>query len=375
MIALNSIIEGKPDAVFVRRIGLKSIAEMTPETYREIGRSMARALFRSNEDAPDETLVIKPNITGGPREGEKPGERPRYLGEATDPNFVGGVIDVFRDLGMENGRIKMIEGRSTLNLQPIFEHTGFAQLAQDMDVELINNSRETYREDELHWIPVPEGVVFKEIPIVRPTNDPDAKLIGIAKMKTHGLAVATLTVKNMQGLVAYRYKHFCQRIDAVEQFPPELAEHFRPNLREVLEEECRRHSEDDPEWDMWDEIYAHRACDSLLALDPFVSIVEGVVGRWGTGYRRAQDALGNLVVVGRNPVHVDTITAYLMGHTPARLNYLRVAHERGFGENDPGQIETYLFDNDEVAPCDPTALDRLELGVYRKGNTSNAVLV
>jgi len=375
MIELQDIIVERPDAVFVRRTGLTSIEEVGPETYREIGRSMARTLFRSDGDDTDEVLVIKPNITGGPREGEKPGERPRYLGEATDPNFVGGLIDVFRDLGMENGRIKMIEGRSTLNLQPIFEHTGFAQLSRDIGVELINNSRETYREDELHWVPVEEGVVFREIPIVRPTNDPHAKLIGAAKMKTHGLAIATLTVKNMQGLVAYRYKHFCQTIDAVEQFSPELAEHFRPNLRVVLEEECRRHREDDPDWDMRDEIYAHRACDSLLALHPFISIVEGVVGRWGTGYRRAQDALGDLVVAGINPVHVDAVTSYLMGHTPARINYLRVAHERGFGENDPSRIELHLLRDGEVEPCDLAALDRLKLGVYRKGDTSNARLM
>ena len=375
MIGLHSKIAEKPDAVFVRRTELGSMEEVTPESYREIARRVAQALFCSDAEDADEALVIKPNITGGPREGERPGERPRYLGEATDPNFVGGLIDVFRDLGMENGRIKMIEGRSNVNIWPVFEHTGFAQLARDMDVELINNSRETYGEEELHWVPVEDGVVFKEIPIVRPTNDPGAKLIGVAKMKTHGLAITTLTVKNMQGLVAYRYKHFCQRIDTVEQFPPELGEHFRPNLREVIEEGYRRHREDDPEWDMWDEIYAHRACDSLLALHPFLSIVEGVVGRWGTGYRRAQDALGNLVVAGINPVHVDAVTSYLMGHNPTRINYLRIAHERGFGENDPARIETYLLHDDHIEPCDPTALDRLKLGVYRKGDTSKAELV
>jgi uncharacterized protein (DUF362 family) len=119
---------------------------------------------------------------------------------------------------------------------------------------------------------------------------------------------------------------------------------------------------------MRDELYANRACDTLLAVHPMVSIVEGVLARGGTGYRRGTDVLANTLIAGINPVHVDAVATYLMGQDPNRPNYLRLAAERGLGTRDPAAVETYLMSPDGPERCtDLAALGRLDLEVTRSG--------
>jgi len=73
---------------------------------------------------------------------------------------------------------------------------------------------------------------------------------------------------------------------------------------------------------------------------------------------------------------VDAVTTFLMGHDPAKPNYLRLARERGFGTNDPDEIETYLWTEDGPVRCESLSdVERLAIGVYRRGDDSKAVFV
>ena len=388
MIVLQDIVREKPDAVFIWRTDMASMEEFTPDRLRAIGEQVARDLFRS-EDSPEdgrepngirEAFVIKPNIGGGPRPDEDPAAyRPRP-GESTNVHVVRGLIEVLQSLGASDGRITITEGRSNLDLSRTFLYSGYARMAEETGVHLINNSRDPYQPDELNWATLEEGVVTKEMPIVRPVNDPGTRLINIATMKAHGLVIATLCVKNLQGLVAYKYKHFCSSLEAIEEgragYDPEVCSHFRPNLRRILEPGLRRHRAEDPDWDLVDELYANRACDSLLAIHPMINIVEGILARTGTGYRRGEDVLANTLVAGINPVHVDAVTTFLMGHDPSKPNYLRLARERGFGTNDPDEIETYFWTDEGPVRCERLSdVDRLAIGVYRRGDDSKALFV
>ena len=382
MIVLQDAIREKPQAVFVWRTRMESMEDYSPERLRAIGEKVARDLFRVEVDAGDggQRFVIKPNICGGAREGEDPDSYIPEPGESTNVDVTRGVIEALKSMDIPGERITVTEGRSALDLSAIFQYSGYARMTAETGVTLFNNGRDPYRPDELNWVPLEQGVVTREMPLVRPVGDADTRLINLATMKAHGLATATLTVKNLQGLVAYRYKHFCTPLEVIEageaRYTPEVRSHFQPGLRGILEPGLQRHQADDPDWDMRDEIYANRACDSLLAIKPMISIVEGILARTGTGYRRGEDVLANTIVAGINPVHVDAVTAFLMGHEPPRLNYLRLAGERGLGVNEPEEIETYFWSDEGPVLCESLEdIDRLNIGVFRRGDDSQAVLV
>ncbi|MEW6750023.1 MAG: DUF362 domain-containing protein [Candidatus Latescibacterota bacterium] len=370
MIILNPFVQQHPDAVFIWRTRMESMQEYTPERLAAVGRTVARDLL-CRVDAPGasgtQAFVVKPNICGGPREGEDPSAWRSQPGESTSVDVVRGFLEVMHTLGAAYDRITLVEGRSILDLEAVFRYSGYEYLCGQLGVRLMNNGRDPYGPEELNWVELPQGVVFRQIPLVRPANDGGVDLINIATMKAHPLALTTLCVKNLQGLVAFRYKHFCHELEMLEKgegcYTPEVLSAFQPDLRQRLEPGFARHRQDDPQWTMRDELYANRACDTLLAVRPMVCIVEGVLARGGTGYRRGTDVLANTLVAGLNPVHVDAVATYLMGQDPNRPNYLRLAAERGFGTRDPFAVELYLMIENGPECADLGALARLELDV------------
>ena len=370
MITLHPFVEAHPEAVFIWRTRMGSMDEYTPDRLVAVGRRVARDLLHRTTAADVQRFVVKPNICGGPREGEDPSTWRNQPGESTSVDVVRGFLEQMGELGATPDRITLTEGRSGLDLSHIFRNSGYEYMCAQLGVELMNNGRDPYGPEDLNWVELDEGVVFREIPIVRPVNDPGVDLISIATMKAHPLALTTLAVKNLQGLVAFRYKHFCHELEMLEKgegrYTPEVLSHFRSGLRERLEPLCSRHQQEDPAWTLRDELYANRACDSLLALRPMISVVEGVLARGGTGYRRGEDILANTLVAGINPVHVDAVTTFLMGQDPDRPNYLRLAAERGLGTRDPFAVETYLMTDEGPELCaDLRDLGRLELDMTR----------
>ena len=382
MIVLQDFIRDKPEAVFIWRTSISTMEEYTSDRLRAAGATVAEGLFRRDDDdaEADQSFVIKPNICGGPREGEDPEAYTPQPGESTNVDVVRGVIETLKSLGTPGNRITMTEGRSTLHLGRVFHGNGYTSMAAETGAFLLNNGRDPYQPHELNWVELEHGVVTHKLPIVRPVGDCGTQLINIATMKAHGLVIATLTCKNLQGLVAFGYKHFCNNLEDVEagsgHYTAEVRSHFRPHLRQILEPGFQRHHADDPDWGMRDELYANRACDSLLAIRPMINIVEGILARSGTGYRRGEDVLANAIVAGINPVHVDAVATFMMGHDPGKPNYLRMARERGLGTNDPREIETYLWTQDGPVLCEALEdMDRLSVGVFRRGDDSEAVLI
>ncbi len=365
MVKPQPFVAAHPDAVFIWRTQMQSMDQYTSDNLACIGQEVAQALLEPDPQG-CVRLVVKPNICGGPREGEDPAAWRHQPGESTNVDVVRGFLEALKGMGAATDAITVIEGRSGLDLEHIFRYSGYEYMCRTMGVRLVNNGKDPYDPDDLNWVDLPDGVVFREIPVVRPVNDPDTALINIATMKAHPLALTTLCVKNLQGLVAYRYKHFCHHLEILEagenRYTPEVLSHFRTGLRQILEPACRRHQQEDPEWNLRDELYANRACDSLLALRPMISVVEGVLARGGTGYRRGEDVLANTLVAGINPVHVDAVATYLMGQDPDRPNYLRLAAERGLGSRDPFAVEVFLMTPEGPRPCPCLdELGRLEL--------------
>lgn len=373
MIELQPFIRQRPTAVFVVRTCLAAVDDT--QAMVNAGRQAARALFRA---APESTgkrrVVIKPNITAGLQ--IDPATRlpfPGQDGVVTSPNFVAGLIDGLRELTA--APIAVAEGTPPA----VFAARGYATLLQERGVEFIDLdspqiTATEFPETGLNWYRV-NGVVHRDLPVVRPIGDPDAFLINLPKMKAHNLAVTTLAVKNMQGTVPLTWtRSFCQGVSGLSSLPPRVRALFQPDATERVEALFREHlAAGYALWDtmgLRDEAYAQRAVDLLAGPRPDLHLLEGCTIRDGTGFRSGRDALGNVLVAGLNAVAVDAIGTWIMGHDPRRVGLYRIAKERGCGENDPERIEVFMAGSDGAKPVDYRELERVPAGVYKNGDTS-----
>jgi len=115
---------------------------------------------------------------------------------------------------------------------------------------------------------------------------------------------------------------------------------------------------------MLDEQWIQRALDSASAIRPNINIIEGIIGRDGSGFDTGKDEICNILVIGLSMYEVDSIGSYIMGHDPNELPYTRVAKERGLGECDPAKIPLYWIRNGEIIPVkNLSEIKRYRLGV------------
>jgi len=374
MIDLSTKLKENPDAVFIRKTNLTRMDDQ--KGFRNGGYLIAKDIFVSAEGV-EHKLILNPNVVSSAPKDADGNLIIDAQGIVTNAYFVGGIIDCLQELGAED--IVVAEGGGPMDMMSVYEDWGYTKVAEERGIQLLNLNKTDYDDGDVNWAPVEEGVVMKDIPFVRPILDENTRFINVPTLKTHNLGLTTLCCKNLQGIVAHGYKHYCHRLNGIAKYPPEKLKHFQPNYKEVVLESWKRHVEQNwPRWDMceeWDEIWAQRTCDALMAIKPWVNIIEGIVGRDGTAFRQGIDHLGNLIIAGIHPVHVDAIATYLMGHNPQRINYLMLAHERGLGEIDPAKIDVYLLeDGSTVTKCaDLDKIGRLRLGVYHHGNTSEYV--
>jgi uncharacterized protein (DUF362 family) len=175
--------------------------------------------------------------------------------------------------------------------------------------------------------------------VSRLAADPNTVLINVPKLKTHNLAITTLCVKNLMGLDNVFDRHYCA------QALKELSTEWRMSERS-------RH-----EWmtaemhERWQEGLARRLVDLAQVIQPHLNIVEGVVGRDGTGFRRGNNYPLGIVAAGTNVVAVDSVVSYLMGFDPCELIYLKMAAAAGLGDNDISKLRVYVVERGEVIPC------------------------
>jgi uncharacterized protein (DUF362 family) len=175
----------------------------------------------------------------------------------------------------------------------------------------------------------------------------DTVLINVPKLKTHNLAITTLCMKNLMGLDCVFDRHYCNQAFA------QLAVEWRQDLSTKKQWMTRAMHE------RWQLGLAQRLADLSQVIVPQLNIVEGVVGRDGTGFNRGTNYPYGLVAAGVNAVAVDSVVSYMMGFNPRELIYLQVAQEAGLGCNDITQLKVYTAEQGEIiGVCD---VERLRL--------------
>jgi len=364
-----------------------------------IGRKIAGDIFLKGSRRGGSTLV-KPNFTTVPETVLSPA-----VGINTSVDFVAGFIGGLREHGNTN---VIVSDRGTTVRN--HRETGIYGVLDRYGIDMIEakyDEFEHYTKKELNWHRVPEPVVWKRIPTYRPIGDSDNVFINLAKLKCHNLGLTTLTLKNLQGAIPTAYGEFCvawaslpalmrqeRNVDYDRDFNGDFQErihalflehraagfkywdyeNYYPEFEKRGGWEAFRKIKNTPssvrefmngiERLMWDEQWCQRAIDAATAITPSVNIIEGVIGRDGSGFDTGRDELCNIILVGMSVYEVDAVGSYIMGHDPTELHYTRLAKERGLGENDPGRIEMYWIRDSGIVPVkSPAELKRFRLGV------------
>lgn len=320
-----------PNAVLVTC--LPPAEPVTWEDFARAGRQVMRALRVEMEG---EKVVFKPNVTSGERFADPD------TGVTTHPGFLEGMIDYLRAGGTPARRMTIVEDpRDTDDNHPRhWRDTGYDRLSRESGVKLHCPTTYTCVKK-----PVPQPQIFERLNVSRLAAAPNTVLFNVPKLKTHNLGITTLGMKNLMGLVNVFDRHYC--LQAWDQLP----EHIRSDQRPRREWFTR---DDHAQWQTG---LARRLVDTAQVLRPALNIVEGVVGREGTGFQRGRNRPLGLVVAGVNVVAVDSAASYLMGFDPAEIIYLRLAGEAGLGCNDVSQLSFYVEAQGDLALCrEPAAL-------------------
>jgi len=323
-----------PNAVLISRTPVGE-----PVTWTDFHRAAVQVLTAMRIGLEGEHVVLKPNLSSGEAFADPD------TGITTHPGFVQGMLEYLRAHGMDAGRSCILEDpRNSDDDEPRhWKGTGFPEVAQATGVGLRTPTTTTCVGKT-----VPRPHAFAALNVSRLAVSPDTILFNVPKLRTHPLNITTLCLKNLMGTVNAPDRHFCGQ--AWQEFPPEVRDDRRPR-REWVDESLH---------ERWQAGLARRLVDLAQVVPSPVNVVEGVVGREGTGFRRGLNRTMGLAVAGTNPVAVDSVASYLMGFDPAGLLYLRLAAQAGLGSNDLGALTVFEVRDGVVVPCTDLAALRAD---------------
>jgi uncharacterized protein (DUF362 family) len=310
------------DAVLVLRFPVPDAP-----AWHDFERCAFEALSLMQLDLHGEKVALKPNATSGERFANPD------LGVGTHPAFVGGMVNYLKGHGARRDGIYAVEDpRDSDDDHPRhWQGTGYLEVASQTGLKLRCPTTYTCVRRS-----VPHPYVHATRYVSRMAVAPDTVLINVPKLKTHNLAITTLCIKNLMGLDRVYERHYCGQ--AFRELQPEWQKDLATKKEWMTREMHAR----------WQLGLAHRLADLAQVITPQLNVVEGVVGRDGTGFNRGNNYPLGLVAAGVNVVAVDTVVSYIMGFDPLNLIYLQVAHEAGLGCHDVSQLKVYTAEHGEL---------------------------
>jgi uncharacterized protein (DUF362 family) len=235
--------------------------------------------FRSRLPLSGKRVVLKPNLV----------EYHRYRVINTHPNVVAGVIELCRREGA--AEVIVAEGPGHCrNVEHLVRASGLGDVLQHYDVPFIDLNHDEPvktlnlgRLTGLEYLFLSRTVATAEV------------LISLPKLKTHHWAGATLSMKNLFGVL--------------------------PGI-------CYGWPKNELHWRGIDNSIA----DINLTRPPDLQIVDGIVGMEGDGPLNGTPKPLGALIMGTDPVAVDATCCRLMQLNPERIGYLVLAQRKRLGQ-------------------------------------------
>ena len=233
--------------------------------------------------SPGDTVLIKPNLVWA---------SPPETGTTTDPRICKTIANTVRELGA-----KPIIAESSIiasDTEEVIQVAGYGKLREE-GYEVIDLKRKGI---ETVKVPIPKGKALKEVTLPKVVLDADV-IISVPKMKTHDSAKVTLSIKNMKGVLPDIYKRKLHHVFGVFQ----------------------------------------GVADLCTLVKPALAVVDGIIGMEGLGPADGEPVEMDLIIAGKDPVAVDTVTSAVMGFEPEEYGCIDAAAKAGIGTADLNKIE------------------------------------
>jgi len=233
--------------------------------------------------SPGDVVLIKPNVGF---------DRPPHLGATTHPEVLRCVIRLCLEAG---ARKVVITDNPIESPAACFAKSGIQKVADEEGAQVVLPARSrfevlTVREREPDWS---KGEALGRWPVLYQPLAEATKLIGVAPVKDHNLASASMILKNWYGLLGGRRNQFHQ---AIHNIISDLALVFSPTL--VIADATR------------------------------VMMCNGPTGGRLSDVRPGGDLGRPAIIASVDPVACDAwCYQNLLGRDPAQLKYLDQAHE------------------------------------------------
>lgn len=267
---------------------------------------------------PGSKVAIKPNLTGGVTSGEVPGY-PAIESFVTHPEVVRALIRMVQVAGATD--ITIVE---SVYEWESYTAWGYEQMAKDMGVKLVDlNDVKPY--DAFVDAPVENSFIYPSLRINKILQDVDV-FMSVSKMKNHYNAGVTHTMKNLYGLVPYRF-YTLNNGDKYRSAFHGLADQTRTRLPRVI-------------------VDVNRIRPIHFSLIDGIKTAEAGEGPWIETFTPVQPGV---IIAGKNPVATDAVATAVMGHDPTADyptepfircdNHMNLAAAAGMGTNKLDEID------------------------------------
>lgn len=232
-----------------------------------------------------EKVLIKPNLLFARRSGEH---------VTTHPEIVYSVCRILSDTGC---RIVIGDSPGFGGAVTVAKKCGIYEFVKKFGPEFVNFEKNAEIKVKA------ENRIFKKFEVAREAVEAD-KIVNLAKLKSHGQMVLTMSVKNIFGTVAGLLKpqwHFKAGVDA--------------------------------------DFFARMLVELNLAVAPTFSILDGVYGMEGNGPGSGTPRALNILAGGVSCVAIDALAASLIGVGPEGFYTGRAARKMGIEGSRLEEIE------------------------------------
>jgi len=268
---------------------------------------------------PGDSVAIKTNLTGGVNSGRLNGVSPEES-FVTHPEVVRALVKQVKSAGAKE--VFIVEAVYEL---ASFIEWGYTDIASDLGVTLIDlNNSKPYT----HFVETPVGPdshVYDKFIFNQILNDVNV-FMSVSKMKNHYLAGVTHTMKNLYGLVPYRFYRLNEQDEYRSEFHGSGSQ-TQERLPRII-------------------IDINRARPIHFSLIDGVKTSQGGEGPWIESLAAIEPGV---LIAGKNAVATDAVATAVMGHDPTGdypdspfvrcVNHLNLAAQAGLGTNRIDEIE------------------------------------
>ena len=263
-------------------------------------------------------VAIKVNLTGGTATAPLPGisEIESYL---THPEVVRALIELLRDSGAKD--VFIVEAAYEPESWP---HYGYTEMAKSVNATIVDLTQAAPYKDFADTTTTTNPYFYDKLKFNPILNEIDA-FVSVSKMKCHNVAGVTHTMKNLFGLVPYRF-YTLNSGDTYRSAFHGTTEIGKRVPRVIMD--------------------VNRARKINLSIIDGVLTAEGGEGPWITALTPVK---ANVMFAGKDPVATDSVATAAMGFDPTAdypnapfvngENHIAMAAKLGLGTNKLEEIK------------------------------------